>query len=225
MSASTTPVKKSKLNTYEKHDFEIGDRAIHVQVSNFSGATRCDLRHFFYHEDQQLFFPTNRGASLRWDEFRDLKGCIEDLYDFMETSVRKRKYGVPTEDGDENGDREERNVWIGERGFRANVCFYNDNYAFHVRYYEHDDKRDCYYPTRKGVLMNVAELYELVKLMPRLDELMRMLESRKCKRKLTYGESKDTNKRQRAAENNSFRNFQPEFYSMRDINSSASLAE
>ena len=73
--------------------------------------------------------------------------------------------------------------------------------------------------------MNVAELYELVKLMPRLDELMRMLESRKCKRKLTYGESKDTNKRQRAAENNSFRNFQPEFYSMRDINSSASLAE
>ena len=122
--------------------------------------------------------------------------------------MRLMKYGLAA-NGDGNSKIGQREVFIGERGIRAKVTLYNGQIKFHVRHYGHDEERRQWYPTRKGVTMNLEELYDLVKKMPHLAELMQSLEFKNCKRKRDLEECDQAVKRSKG--NDMYGNYNPNY--------------
>lgn len=190
MNVYKKPAIESKPVNVETHDVEIGDRGIHVKVSNYGGTTRCDMRHFFYHEDQQLWFPTRKGVSLSMNEFKQLKDIIPQMLDCMDEQERLATYGIPTEDK-----FVEPFIRLGIRFIHVKVSSFNGSYRCHIRHYNNDDHtKDGWYPTKKGIALNLKELNLLNKSMPKLNELMDMIESKSLKRNDEGGNEKPVKK-------------------------------
>lgn len=71
---------------------QLGDRGLQMEVSSFMNSIRFHVRHWFYHENRQMWIPTKKGVALKYDEMKQLRDALPQMLERMEALERQRTH-------------------------------------------------------------------------------------------------------------------------------------